>query len=51
MGGHGGIQKTTTKVCASFTWPVVKKDVKKFVQKCMVCQQMKYENKHPAGLL
>ena len=51
MGGHGGIQKTTAKVCAAFTWPGVKKDVKKFVQECMVCQQMKCENRRPAGLL
>ena len=31
IGGHGGIQKTTAKVCAAFIWERVKQDVKKFV--------------------
>ena len=29
--GHGGIQKTTAKVCAAFTWERLKNDVKKSV--------------------
>ena len=51
IGGHGGIQKTTAKVCASFTWEGLKHDVKKFVQECVICQQMKPLNRKPARLL
>ena len=49
--GHGGIQKTTAKVYATFTWEGIKKDVKKFVQECAICQQMKPINRKPTGLL
>lgn len=38
IGGHGGIQKTTTKVCTAFTWLGVKKDVQHLVHECQVCQ-------------
>ena len=51
MGGHGGIQKMMAKVCAVFTWEGLKNDVKQFVQECDVCQQVKYSNKAPVGLL
>ena len=51
LGGHGGIQKTTAKVCAAFTWPGVKKAVKQYVQECAVCQQMKPDTRKPIGLL
>ena len=51
LGGHGGIQKTTARVCAAFTWPRIKKVVQRFVQECPVCQQMKPDNQKLAGLL
>ena len=51
LGGHGGIQKTTARVCAAFTWPGIKKVVQRFVQECSVCQQMKPDNQKPASLL
>ena len=51
LGGHGGIQKIMAKVCATFSWSGLKKDVQQFVQECDVCQRVKYSNKAPASLL
>ena len=49
MEGHRGIQNTRAKVYTAFTWPGVKQDVKKFIQECVVCQQMKPDNKPLLG--
>lgn len=51
IAGHGGIQKPTAHVCAAFTWTSLKKDVKKFVKECEVCQKMKYSNQAPRRLI
>ena len=39
----------TTK--KQYFWPGMKKDIADYISKCMKCQQLKYENKHPEGLL
>ncbi|XP_061375386.1 uncharacterized protein LOC133317533 [Gastrolobium bilobum] len=51
MSGHTGIQKTMARVSASFSWPNWRAAVKAFVSSCITCQQVKYQNQAPAGLL
>jgi len=51
MGGHAGIAKTTERICSNFYWPNMQKQIKQYVQSCLVCQQAKVETKLPAGLL
>ena len=34
-----------------FWWPGMKKDVEKFMEKCLVCQKIKVEHQRPAGEL
>jgi len=50
-GGHGGYLKTLKRLTASFYWPQLKRDVKTYVQNCLICQQCKYQTLAPAGLL
>ena len=35
----------------SFWWPGMKKDVAKFVDKCLICQKTKAKHQRPAGEL
>jgi hypothetical protein len=34
-----------------FYWPGMKRDIVDYLDKCLECQQVKVENKHPIGLL
>ena len=47
--GHPGLNKTYEKVKSSFFWPKMKDDVKRYVRKCLQCQQVKIENKRMPG--
>lgn len=49
--GHAGMNRTLSRLTAQFYWPSMKDDVRKFVRECMVCQQAKHSQLHPAGLL
>ena len=49
--GHPGFERTLRRVSAGFYWPCMKKDVKRFVEACVVCQTTKYSTQKPAGLL
>lgn len=51
LGGHSGIQATLARVFASFYWPGMHRDVKKFVNTCSICQHNKYNTRAPYGLL
>jgi hypothetical protein len=51
IGGHSGITRTKARISAQFYWPHMHKDIKNFVQHCMVCQQAKTTTMLPAGLL
>jgi len=38
LGGHCGMDKTTSMVKEQYIWPNINKDVSKFVECCRVCQ-------------
>ena len=51
MAGHPGHERTFRLLAAAFFWPKMRKDVKRFVDECVVCQSTKYSTQKPAGLL
>ena len=48
---HPGSTKMYQDVKTSYWWFGMKRDVSKFVTKCMVCQKVKAEHQVPSGLL
>lgn len=51
MAGHPGWERTFRLLSAGFYWPKMRKDVRKFVESCAICQATKYSTQKPAGLL
>jgi hypothetical protein len=49
--GHSCYHKTVQRAKADFYWKGMRKDIKKYVKECAVCQENKHETVHPAGLL
>jgi hypothetical protein len=49
--GHSGYQKMITTTRKQFYWPGLKKDIANYLAKCLECQQVKAEHRHPTGLL
>jgi hypothetical protein len=49
--GHPGYQKMIVNTRKQFYWPGLKKDIDEYLAKCIECQQVKAEHRHPAGLL
>lgn len=49
--GHPGKKRTLALVQRYYYWPRLHEDVEAYVKTCLVCQQDKIEQKHPAGLL
>jgi hypothetical protein len=49
--GHPRYQKTIIVVRGQYFWPGMKKDVTDYLARCMECQKVKAEHRHPAGLL
>lgn len=50
-GGHSGFPVTYSKIRGLFAWPKMKKQIKTFVQTCLICQQAKPERVKYPGLL
>ncbi|XP_071923135.1 uncharacterized protein [Coffea arabica] len=48
---HPGVNRMYHDVKELYWWDGLKKDVAKFVQKCLICQQVKAEHQKPSGLL
>ena len=48
---HPGGTKMFHDVARNFWWNGMKKDIAAFVSRCLTCQQVKAEHKHPGGLL
>nr|KYP52382.1 Transposon Ty3-I Gag-Pol polyprotein [Cajanus cajan] len=51
LGGHAGYSRTLARVTAQFYWPGMQKDVRVYVQNCLVCHQAKTTTTLPSGLL
>jgi hypothetical protein len=49
--GHWGYQKMITATRKQFYWLGLKKDIDNYLDKCLECQQVKAEHRHPGGLL
>ncbi|XP_042019016.1 uncharacterized protein LOC121766845 [Salvia splendens] len=49
--GYPGFERTLQRVTAEFYWPKMKKEIRRFVEACVVCQTTKYSTQKPAGLL
>ena len=49
--GHPSYQKTLTAVRKEYFWPGMKNDIANYIARCMECQRVKVEHRHPAGLL
>lgn len=47
--GHFGVKKTARKVSEQYYWPGWRRDVRKYVRNCPVCQRYKVEQTKPAG--
>lgn len=51
VGGHSKFLRTYKRLASNLYWAGMKKDIKKFVEECSVCQQNKISALSPAGLL
>jgi hypothetical protein len=49
--GHLGYQKTIAIVRSQLFWPGMKKYVVDYIARCMECQRVKAEHRHPMGFL
>jgi hypothetical protein len=49
--GHPGYQKTIAAVRSRFFWLIMKNDVSNYISRCMECQRVKDEHRHPMGLI
>jgi hypothetical protein len=49
--GYLGYQKTISAVKSQYYWPCMKNEVTDFIAKCLECQKVKAEHRHPIGLL
>ncbi|XP_073152489.1 uncharacterized protein [Henckelia pumila] len=48
---HPGSTKMYKDLQSLYWWPCMKRDVVKFVNECLTCQQVKIEHQRPTGLL
>jgi hypothetical protein len=49
--GHPSYQKTIAVVKSQYYWPGMKKEVVDFIAKCLKCQKVKVEHRHPTSFL
>jgi hypothetical protein len=49
--GHPRYQKTAASIKSYYFWLGMKKDIVEYIARCMECQKVKAENRHPTGLL
>lgn len=50
-GGHGGYLKTLKSLSSNVYWKGMNKDVKQYIQNCLICQQRKYQTLSSGVLL
>jgi hypothetical protein len=49
--GHPGYQEIVAVVKRHYLWPGMKKEIVEYIARCMECQKVKDEQRHPTGLL
>jgi hypothetical protein len=49
--GHPRYQKTVAAIKSHYFWPGMKREIVEYIARCMECQKVKAEHRHPAGLL
>ena len=49
--GHPGHQKTIATAIKQYFWLGMKRDMDKYISRCMKCQQKKVQHQYPVGLL
>lgn len=49
--GHPRYQKMLTAIRKYYCCPGMRKDIEKYLNKCLECQQVKVEHRHPTGLM
>jgi hypothetical protein len=49
--GHLGYRKTVAAVKSHYFWLGMKKEITEYIARCMECQKVKAEHRHPTGLL
>jgi hypothetical protein len=49
--GHLGYWKTITVVRGQYIWTSMKRDVTDYLARCMECNKVNVERRHPVGLL
>jgi hypothetical protein len=49
--GQPGYQKIVAVVKSHYFWPGMKREITEYIARCMECQKVKAEHRHPAGLL
>jgi hypothetical protein len=47
--GHPGYQKSIAVVRSQYFWPGMKKEVANYIARCLECQKVKTEHRHPVG--
>jgi hypothetical protein len=48
--GHPGYQKTIAAIRSQYFWPGMKKYVVEYIARCMECQKVKVEHRHPTWI-
>jgi hypothetical protein len=49
--GHPGYQKIVLAAKNQYYWPGMKREIVGYIAKCLECQRVKVEHRHPTGLL
>jgi hypothetical protein len=49
--GHLGYHKIVAAVRSNYFWLGMKKEIVEYITRCMECQKVKAEHRHPVGLL
>jgi hypothetical protein len=49
--GHHGYKKTLETVKSHYFWLGMKREIVEYIARCMECQKVKAEHRHPTGLL
>lgn len=49
--GHQGTNRTFDRMHRKYYWPKMKQDVSRYIRRCKVCQQTKFDQNKPAGLM